>query len=67
MAKEQIAITAITGKTREEVAFDLVTFPIQHPGVFKGKLTFNDYKEFLEEYKRALRAISSPATKGTDV
>jgi hypothetical protein len=64
MAQEKLMIT---GKTNEEVAFDLIAFAVQHDGVFSGKPHFSDYKEFLEEYKRALRAVRSPDTKGTDV
>jgi hypothetical protein len=64
MAQEKLMIA---GKTNEEVAFDLIAFAVQHDGVFSKKPQFSDYKEFLEEYKRALRAVRSPDTKGTDV
>lgn len=64
MAQEKLMTT---GKTNEEVAFDLLAFAMQNPGVFSEKPNFSNYKEFLEEYKRALRAVRSPDTKGTDV
>lgn len=54
MAQEKLMIA---GKTNEEVAFDLIAFAVQHDGVFSKKPQFSDYKEFLEEYKRALRAV----------
>jgi len=64
MAQEKLMIM---GKTNEEVAFDLIAFAVQNQGVFSKKPNFGDYREFLEEYKRALRAVRSPDTKGTDV
>lgn len=64
MAQEKLMIT---GKTNEEVAFDLIAFAVRHHEVFSETPHFSDYKDFLEEYKRALRAVRSPDTKGTDV
>lgn len=62
MAEEKVTIT---GKSKEEVAYDLFIRGIKQSVIGKGG--FKDYEEFLGDYQKALRAVYSPRSKVKDL